>query len=133
MILDAVFGEQQYCYLTTTGRVTGNDHTIEIWFALVREGERETLYLMAGGRDGADWVRNLRRRPAARVRLAERHFSVRARFVEGGDEDPTARALLYERYNPGYERDLGEWRESSLPVALDVESEIEGEAATAAG
>ncbi len=133
MILDAALGEQQYCYLTTAGRVTGNDHTIEIWFALVQDGGRETLYLMAGGRDGADWVRNLRRQPAARVRLGERHFSVRARFVEGGDEDATARALLYERYNPGYESDLGEWRDGSLPVALDVESEIEGEAASAAG
>jgi hypothetical protein len=30
---DDLAGEQ-YCYLTTTGRVTAKPHTIEIWFAL---------------------------------------------------------------------------------------------------
>jgi deazaflavin-dependent oxidoreductase (nitroreductase family) len=133
MSLDAALGEEQYCYLTTTGRVSGNDHTIEIWFALVQDGGRDTLYLMAGGRDRSDWVRNLSADPVARVRIADHHFTVRARFIEGAAEDPTARRLLYERYNPGYERDLGEWRDSSLPVALDVEREIEGRSATAAG
>src|ERR1051325_2737939 len=35
------------CYLTTTGRTSGNPHTIEIWFAL--HGDR--VYLLAGGGD----------------------------------------------------------------------------------
>jgi len=43
----------QYVYLTTTGRRTGRPHTIEIWYA-VQDGR---IYLMAGGRDRADWVR----------------------------------------------------------------------------
>ena len=34
-----------YCYVTTTGRRSGNPHTIEIWFAL-HEGR---VYLLSGG------------------------------------------------------------------------------------
>ena len=44
-----------FCYLTTRGRRTGRPHTIEIWFVAVGA----TAYLMAGGRDRSDWVRNL--------------------------------------------------------------------------
>ena len=36
-------GGQPDCYLTTTGRVSGRPHTIEIWFAL----QDRTLYLFA--------------------------------------------------------------------------------------
>ena len=52
-------GDDDYCYLTTRGRVTGNDHEIEIWYA--RDGD--TLYLLAGAGDASDWVRNLQADP----------------------------------------------------------------------
>jgi hypothetical protein len=42
---------EDFCYLTTRGRVSGRPHTIEIWFA---QSER-TLYMLAGGREGSDW------------------------------------------------------------------------------
>ena len=44
--------EEQYCYLITTGRVTGNPHEIEIWFGL----NDHTLYLLSEGRDKSDWL-----------------------------------------------------------------------------
>jgi hypothetical protein len=50
---------QEFCYLTTTGRVSGRPHTIEIGFA--RRGS--TLYLLSSGGDRADWVRNLGAQP----------------------------------------------------------------------
>jgi hypothetical protein len=37
---------EDFCYLTTTGRVTGRPHTIEIWFAL----EGGTLYTLSDKR-----------------------------------------------------------------------------------
>ena len=37
------FADDDFCYLTTTGRVTGQPHTIEIWFAV---GGR-TLYMLS--------------------------------------------------------------------------------------
>ncbi len=39
------FADDDFCYLTTTGRVTARRHTIEIWFAL----NGRTLYMLAGG------------------------------------------------------------------------------------
>jgi len=56
---------ENFCYLTTIGRKTGKPHTIEVWFAR----ENGILYLLSGGGASADWVRNLRKTPAVRVRI----------------------------------------------------------------
>jgi deazaflavin-dependent oxidoreductase (nitroreductase family) len=109
--------DDDFCYLTTRGRVTGDPHEIEIWFAL----EGTTLYLMSGGGDRSDWVRNLRAEPAATVRLRETTYDATARVVEPGtDEDALARRIVTEKYQPGYSGSLDEWRARSLPVALEI-------------
>jgi deazaflavin-dependent oxidoreductase (nitroreductase family) len=54
-------------YLTTIGRRTGRPHRIEIWFAAHDGG----LYLLSGGRERADWVRNLRTHPQVTVELGD--------------------------------------------------------------
>src|SRR5262245_34525957 len=92
---------QQYCYLTTTGRRTGQPHTIEIWFGL----EGSTLYLMAGGREKSDWVRNLQKQPEVQVRLDGITYPATARIVVDGGEDAKVRQMLVAKYQPGY-RDL---------------------------
>ena len=74
--LSALAGED-FCYLTTTGRVTGRPHEIEIWFALVPE--RRALYMLSGGGDRSDWVKNLRRNPKVTVRIADGCFAGLAR------------------------------------------------------
>ena len=113
-------GGQPYCYLTTTGRVSGRPHTIEIWFAL----QDRTLYVLSGGGDRSDWVRNLLRHPEVSVRLGRRdaaRLPGRARPVEpGSDEDELARRLVAGKYQPGYGGDLSSWRRSALPVAVDL-------------
>ena len=38
--------DEDYCYLTTTGRVSGEPREIEIWFGLAGD----TLYMLSGGR-----------------------------------------------------------------------------------
>ena len=65
--------EESFCYLTTTGRVTGRPHEIEIWFSLVPE--TQTLYMLSGGGDRSDWVKNLRRNPEVTVRIAGEQFA----------------------------------------------------------
>jgi hypothetical protein len=50
-----VDADADFCYLTTTGRVTGQPRTIEIWFAL----HGRILYMLAGGGRNAQWVQNL--------------------------------------------------------------------------
>jgi deazaflavin-dependent oxidoreductase (nitroreductase family) len=106
---------EDFCYLTTVGRVTGRPHEIEIWFAL----EGQTLYLLSGGRDRSDWVKNLRRNPAVAVRIDGEHFDGRARVVLDDAEDCLARRLLVEKYErePGR---LANWRRTALPVAVDL-------------
>jgi deazaflavin-dependent oxidoreductase (nitroreductase family) len=116
-------GGRPFCYLTTTGRVSGRPHTIEIWFAL----RDRTIYLLSGGGDRSDWVRNLRRDPAVTVRLGRRDAAElpgRARVVEqGSDEAELARGLVVGKYQPAYGGDLSGWRRSALPVAVDLDQE----------
>ena len=74
--------EAQYLYLTTTGRRTGRPREIEIWFT--RRAGR--LYLVAGHRERAQWVRNLRALPRVTVRLGRRTFAATARVVDARAE-----------------------------------------------
>jgi deazaflavin-dependent oxidoreductase (nitroreductase family) len=107
---------EAFCYLTTTGRVSGRPHTIEIWFAL----HGPTLYMLSGGRERADWVKNAGQQPAVTVKIKETLFNGRARLVVDGAEDALARQLVGEKYQPS-EPDLEGWLQSSLPVAVDLE------------
>lgn len=105
-----------YCYVTTTGRRSGRPHTVEIWFAL----HGGTLYLLSGGGDGSDWVKNIQANPTVGVRVGDRDMICRGRLIEDPGEDDLARRLLVEKYQPRYEGNLAEWRETSLPVAVDL-------------
>lgn len=110
--------DEPFAYLTTTGRVTGRPHEIEIWFA----ADGATAYFLAGGRENADWVRNLRRDPRVRLRIADRTATGHARIVDAdSDEDAVARHLVWSAYTSA-ERDLVSWRDSALPVAVDIET-----------
>jgi deazaflavin-dependent oxidoreductase (nitroreductase family) len=108
---DAPFG-----YLTTIGRTSGRQHTVEIWFA--RQGG--TVYLLSGGGDRADWVRNLGRHPRVTLRVGSVRWAGRARIVTDPDEDRLARQLVAGKYQPTYSGDLSTWRDTALPVAIDV-------------
>jgi deazaflavin-dependent oxidoreductase (nitroreductase family) len=117
------FADEQYCYLTTTGRVTGKPHRIEIWFGL----DGDTLYMLSGGRDRSDWVRNLRRDRRVTVELGDARFAGEGRLVEDEGEDERARRLVHDKYAQSYGGDLTSWRQRSLPVAVDLrEQTMEG-------
>ncbi len=109
-----VLANEDFCYLTTTGRTTGRPHEIEIWFAL----DGTDLYMLSDS-DLSDWVKNLRKTPEVTVRIAEQRFEGHARVVEEGEEDERARRLLNEKYEstPG---SLSNWRRTALPVAVDL-------------
>ena len=109
------FATDDFCYLTTTGRVTGQPHTIEIWFAL----DRRTLYMLSGSHT-SDWVKNLLRTPDAAVRLGETTFVGRARVVAQPTEDALVRRLVIEKYQPRSSDDLSGWGRTALPVAVDL-------------
>lgn len=105
-----------FCYLSTTGRVTGRPHEIEIWFAL----DGGTVYLLSGGGGRSDWIRNIVASSTVTLRIGDVERSTRARVVEPGTgEDATARRLLVEKYGPRDGSDLSEWGRTALPVAID--------------
>jgi deazaflavin-dependent oxidoreductase (nitroreductase family) len=109
--------DEEYCYLTTTGRLTGKPHEIEIWFGL----QNNTLYLLSGGREKSDWVRNLLKNPSVIVRIARHKFIGTARIVENEEEDTIARYMLAEKYQEWEEdRTLSHWAMTALPVAIDI-------------
>jgi len=110
-----------YCYLTTTGRRTGDPHTIEIWFGMPEDGR--CLYLLSGGGGRSDWVRNLRADPAVTVQIGSRTADVRAaraRLVEQGGEDAEARRLLASKYQ-GWDdsKQMSSWARTSLCIAVE--------------
>jgi deazaflavin-dependent oxidoreductase (nitroreductase family) len=107
---------EDFCYLTTTGRISGRPHTIEIWFAL----NRDTLYMLSGGMDRSDWVKNALHLPDVMVRIKDRAIVGKARLVKDVEEDALARRLVLEKYEKSSEDDLTEWSRTALPVAVDL-------------
>ena len=103
--------------LTTVGRITGRPHTIEIWFA-----HRETkIYLLSGGGERSDWVRNLIRTPEVQVRAGRGVYHGVGRIVTEPGEDRVARDSVHDKYAVRYRGDLTGWRETALPIAIDLE------------
>jgi deazaflavin-dependent oxidoreductase (nitroreductase family) len=119
--LIASLAGEDYCYVTTTGRVTGKPHQIEIWFGL----KDDALYLLSGGMDKSDWVRNMLKNPSVTVRIAKKTFNATARIVTDKEEEMMARNMLADKYNERKANgSLDKWARTALPVAIDL---IQGE------
>lgn len=107
---------EAYCYVRTTGRVTGRPHEIEIWFA----AGGDTIYILSGGRERSDWVKNIKKQPEVPVRIGRATFTGHARIVGADeDEDARARALVLAKYTRTND-DLDEWGRTALVVAVDL-------------
>jgi deazaflavin-dependent oxidoreductase (nitroreductase family) len=104
-------------YLTTVGRRTGRPHRIEIWFAV----EDRSIYLLSGGRERSDWVRNALANPRVSIDIGGERLAGVARVLEAGtDRDRRARDLIVGKYRRGNE--LEEWSRTSLAVEIEVEA-----------
>ena len=111
----ARWASEPFLYLTTVGRRTGRPHRIEIWFA-AHDGR---LYLLSGGRERADWVRNLQANPQVTVELGDETHAGVARVLDAAaPDDQRARELLVAKY-AATEGDLDEWGRTSLPVVIE--------------
>jgi len=105
----AQFSKEEYCYLTTKGRKTGNPHEIEIWFVI----HGDSLYLMSGNRERSDWVRNLIQEPNVTLRIAGQTFSVSARIVKNEPEEIPVRTLMADKYKERQsDGSLSEWAQN---------------------
>jgi nitroimidazol reductase NimA-like FMN-containing flavoprotein (pyridoxamine 5'-phosphate oxidase superfamily) len=108
--------EEDFCYLTTTGRISGRPHTIEIWFAL----HEQTIYMLSGGRDKSDRVKNALHTPSVQIKINNTIFSGHARLVNDTEEDTLARKIVFEKYVSRSSDDLVDWARTSLPIAVDI-------------
>ncbi|MDQ3987355.1 MAG: nitroreductase family deazaflavin-dependent oxidoreductase [Actinomycetota bacterium] len=107
--------DDPFCYVTTVGRRSGQPHEIELWFA-VHNG---VLFLLAGGGDRSDWVRNLRADPRVEVRVGDKSFPAVAEVIAQGGDSDVARKLLATKYQGWREgTPLSDWARSALLVAL---------------
>ena len=115
----ARWASEPYVYLTTIGRRMGRPHRIEIWFAV----EAGRVYLLSGGRERADWVRNLQAHPRVTVELGDETHVGAARVVRAGTaEDQRARELLVGKYEESAD-DLDEWGRTALPVVIEFSAD----------
>jgi deazaflavin-dependent oxidoreductase (nitroreductase family) len=114
--------QEPFCYLTTTGRVTGRPHEIEIWFAL-DANDPSHLAMMAGGGMQSDWVRNLAKTPEATIRIGDTSYPATARIVPAGDpeEEWIRRALVAKYRRP--DEPLTEWGRTALPVHFTLHAD----------
>jgi deazaflavin-dependent oxidoreductase (nitroreductase family) len=113
----AQLADEEYCYVTRTGRVSGRPHEVEIWFG-VNNG---ALYLLSGGGENSDWVKNMRKNPLVTVRIRKRTFPGTARFGLDAQEETRARHILAAKYQGWREGDeLSNWAQTALPVGIDL-------------
>lgn len=115
MALPEGWADATFYYVTTTGRVTGNPHEVEIWCVAV-DG---TLYLMAGSGMRSDTVRNALADSRVTVRVGAETHLARASLVEDKDEDARVRAAMVAKYATSAD-DLAEWGRTALPLRLDI-------------
>ncbi len=111
------FSKEEYCYLTTKGRKSGKPHEIEIWFGV----NGNSIYLLSGGGDDSDWVKNLRAEPNVTVRIGKQAFNGIARIVRNIEEESMARPMLAAKYQNWKEgQPLSEWARDALVVGIEL-------------
>ena len=104
---------KQFIYLTTTGRVSGNKHTIELWFAY---GEGK-IFLSHEG-EYTDWMKNIQKNPDVEFKIGGNReigsqynyklpydilsnlerFSGNLRIITNSQELEEGKYALYEKY-----------------------------------
>jgi len=107
--------QHDFAYLTTSGRVSGKPHRVEIWFAIV-DG---SLWVNSGGGRASDWVRNLIVNPNLVVEVGDEQWSATATLVDESSAHP-ARERLAERYQGWSQGNpLSEWASTSLLIRIE--------------
>lgn len=110
--------DPEFAYLTTAGRVTGAPHRIEIWYR--RLGE--VVWFISGGKEMADWVKNLRADPRCTVEIGEDGPPLAGTaFFDAQDEMAPRESLAarYQRWAPGAQ--LTRWATEGLLVGVRLD------------
>jgi hypothetical protein len=111
----------RYCYLTTTGRVTGRRRTVELWFVPADGG----VFLMSGSGGLTQWCLDLEAEEQGVLRLDDRSFHVRA--AEVVDEGVRAAALVdfHDKYDPPGRDRVSAWQANATVFRLVTTRELD--------
>ena len=88
---------QQFLYLTTKGRKTTRQHTIEIWF--IEHSKR--YYILSERKKASDWVQNIISDPNVYFKVNNKTYKGYARLVDKSKEPILANPvsdLMFEKY-----------------------------------
>lgn len=77
--------DSKVMHLTTTGRTSGEPRTVEIWFSY----QKGRVYIISGVGASANWVKNIRKDPRAKIQIKESSFAGTARVVISSREKET--------------------------------------------
>lgn len=81
---------QQFLYLTTKGRKTTRQHTIEIWF--VEYNKR--YYILSERKKASDWIQNIIVDHNVTFKINNKTYRGRARIVGKSKESKLANAVF---------------------------------------
>ncbi len=105
-------------YLTTTGRVSGRPHEIEIWSGVAPD--RRTVYLLSGGGDRADWVRNIDRNGAVTFRILGVTYEGSGRRASDAEAQAIRESLAAKYYGWSGGDLPNDWSRTALPVVVGL-------------
>lgn len=112
--LERALKDAEEILLITTGRRTGREHAVTLWFAV----HRGVLWLRTDTE--ADWYRNLVAQPACRVRVGDLDVAGRREPIA---DEPAALRELIERWRAKYGREwVGDWyvERGRVPVLVRI-------------
>lgn len=107
----------EYAYLTTTGRVSGRAHTVELWFAIADDA----VWFFTEA--ATDWMQNAQHTASVRVRIGAWMWDADARIELAGattESGQRARAEMLRKYQAGYGEPLDGWAATATGLAAVV-------------
>jgi deazaflavin-dependent oxidoreductase (nitroreductase family) len=116
-LTDPEIADAEYAYLTTIGRVSGEPHTVELWFVT----DPDTIWFFSN--DTPDWQRNARANSAVHVRIGPWTWDATAQFelpAEMTRAGLTARTAVLAKYQADNAGDLNAWARDSLALGARV-------------
>jgi hypothetical protein len=111
--------DEKYIYLTTTGRKTGDSHTVELWFAQV-EGK---IYL---SHEGAltDWMKNINKDSRVSLQIGGTQFKGRAQIFQAGKSFEIGKNALYIKYYGKKSKEvIDDWFSESAVIEINLLTE----------
>jgi len=108
-------GTGKFIHLTTTGRRSGKQHTVELWFAL----GNGKVFLSHEGKE-TDWMMNIKSNGEVTFEIGGRNFNGRAHYVDEEEEAWAGKVALYEKYYGKAAREVIEdWFSLSRLIAIE--------------